>query len=85
MHLDSHRPSSEFVFVHQHDDAFILGMFTSRIHMGRRWFSAIGRTTTRGAIESTLRQLVVVQEDKPWTVRVFHLDFEVVIICLRLN
>jgi hypothetical protein len=53
------------VFVHQHDDAFILGMFASKIHMGRRWFSAIGRTMTGGASESTLRQLVVAQEDKP--------------------
>jgi hypothetical protein len=33
--------------------------------MGRRWFSAMGRSMTRGASQSTLRQHMLVQEDKP--------------------
>jgi hypothetical protein len=70
MHSDSHRPSSEFlllyyVFMHQLGDALIFGLFASRIHMGRRWFSSMGRTMTRGASQSTLRQHMLVQEDKP--------------------
>jgi hypothetical protein len=69
MHSDNHRPSSEFlvlyyVFVHQLGDALIFGMFASRLRMGRRWFSAMGRTTTRGASQTTLRQHMLAQEDK---------------------
>jgi hypothetical protein len=37
----------------------------SRLHMGRKWFSAMGRTITRGDSQSTLRQRMLVQEDKP--------------------
>jgi hypothetical protein len=44
------------VFVHQLDDALIFGMFASRLHMGRRWFNAMGRITTGGASQSTLSQ-----------------------------
>jgi hypothetical protein len=70
MHSDSHRPSSEFlvlyyVFVHQLGDALIFGMFTSRLHMGRRWFSAMDMTTIGGASQLTLRQHMLAQEDKP--------------------
>jgi hypothetical protein len=70
MHSDSHRPSSEFlvlyyVFVHQLGDALIFGMFSSRLRMGRRWFSAMGRTTTGGASQSILRQHMLAQKDKP--------------------
>jgi hypothetical protein len=70
MHSDSHRPSSEFlilyyVFVHQLGDALIFGMFASRLRMGRRWFSTMGRTTIGGASQSTLRQHILAQEDKP--------------------
>jgi hypothetical protein len=39
-------------------------MFSSRIHMGMRWFSAICRTTTGGATQLTLRQHMLAQEDK---------------------
>jgi hypothetical protein len=53
------------VFVHQLDDALIFGMFASRLRMGRRWFSAMCRTTTRGASQSSLRQHMLAQEDKP--------------------
>jgi hypothetical protein len=42
------------VFVHQHGDALIFGIFDSRFHMGRKWFSVMGRTTTGGASQSTL-------------------------------
>jgi hypothetical protein len=31
-------------------------MFASRLHMGRRWFGTMGRTTIGGANQSTLRQ-----------------------------
>jgi hypothetical protein len=70
MHSDSHRPSSEFlvlyyVFVHQLYDAIIFHMFASRLRMGKRWFSAMGRTTTEGASQSTLGQHMLAQEDKP--------------------
>ena len=70
MHSDSHRLSSEFlvlyyVFVHQLDDALIFGMFVSRLRMGRRWFNAMGRSTIGGASQSTLRQHMLAQEDKP--------------------
>jgi hypothetical protein len=70
MHSDSHQPSSEFlvlyyVFVHQLGDALIFGMFSSRLRVGRRCFSAMGRTTTRGASQSTLTQHMLAQEDKP--------------------
>jgi hypothetical protein len=44
-----------YVFVHQLGDALIYGMFASRLRMGRRWFSAMGRTTIREANQSTLR------------------------------
>jgi hypothetical protein len=61
MHLDNHRPSSEFlvlyVFVHQLGDAIIFGMFSSKLHMDS--------TTNGGASSSTLRQHMLVQEDKP--------------------
>jgi hypothetical protein len=33
--------------------------------MGRRWFSAMGRTMTGGASQSTLGQHMLAQEDKP--------------------
>jgi hypothetical protein len=33
--------------------------------MDRRWFSAMGRTTIGGASQSTLRQHILAQEDKP--------------------
>jgi hypothetical protein len=33
--------------------------------MGRRWFSAMGRTMTGGANQSTLRQHMLAEEDKP--------------------
>ena len=70
MHTDNHRPSSEFlvlyyVFVHQLGDALIFSMFASRLRMGRRWFSAMDRTTIGGASKSTLRQHMLAQEDKP--------------------
>jgi hypothetical protein len=90
MHSDSHRPSSEFlvlqyVFVHQLGDALICAMFASRLHMGRRWFRAMGRTMTGGASQSTLRRHMLAQRASPWTVRVFHFDFKIIRICLRLN
>jgi hypothetical protein len=53
------------VFVHQLGDALIFGMFTSRLHMGRRWFRAMDRTTLGGASQSTLSQHMLAQEDKP--------------------
>jgi hypothetical protein len=53
------------VFVHQLGDALIFGMFASRLRMGRRWFSAMDKTTTGGANQSTLRQYMLAQEDKP--------------------
>jgi hypothetical protein len=53
------------VFVYQLGDAFIFGMFVSRLHMCRRWFSAMGRTMTGGASQLTLRQHMLAQEDKP--------------------
>ena len=70
MHSDGHRPSSEFLvlyylFVHQLDDALIFAMFASRLRMGRRWFNAMGRSTIGGASQSTLRQHMLAQEDKP--------------------
>jgi hypothetical protein len=62
MDSDNHRSSSEFlvlynVFVHQLGDALIFGMFASRLRMGR--------TTIGGASQSTLRQHMLAQEDKP--------------------
>jgi hypothetical protein len=70
MHSDNHRPFSEFlvlyyVFVRQLGDALIFGMFASRLRMGRRWFSAMDRTTIGGASQSTLRRHMLAQEDKP--------------------
>jgi hypothetical protein len=70
MHSDGHRPSSEFlvlyyVFVHQFGDALIFGIVASRLRMGRRWFNAMDRSTIRGASQSTLRQHMLAQEDKP--------------------
>jgi hypothetical protein len=70
MHSDNHRSSSEFlvlyyVFVHELSDALIFGMFASRLRMGRRWFSAMGRTTIGEASQSTLRQHMLAQENKP--------------------
>jgi hypothetical protein len=70
MHSDYHRPSSVFlvlyyVFVHQLGNEHIFGMFASSLYMGRRWFSAMGRTTIGGTSQSTLRQHMLVQEDKP--------------------
>jgi hypothetical protein len=66
----ANQPFSEFlvlyyVFVHQLGDALIFGMFASTLRIGRRWFSAMGRTTTGGASQSTLRQHMLAQEDKP--------------------
>jgi hypothetical protein len=40
-------------------------MFASMLHMDRRWFSAMDKTTIGGASQSTLRQLMLAQEDKP--------------------
>jgi hypothetical protein len=51
--------------VHLLDDACIFGMFASRLHMGKRWLSAMGRIMTVGASQSTLRQHMVALEDKP--------------------
>jgi hypothetical protein len=70
MHSDNHRPSSEFlvlyyVFLHQFGDALIFGMFSSRLRMGRRWFNTMDMTTIGGASQSTLRQHMLAQEDKP--------------------
>jgi hypothetical protein len=70
MHSDDHRPYSEFlvlyyVFVHLLGDALIFGMFASRLRMGRRWFNAMDRSTIGGASQSTLRQHMLAQEDKP--------------------
>jgi hypothetical protein len=70
MHSDSHRRSSKFlvlyyVFVHKLGDALIFGMFSSRLRMCRRWFRDMGRTTTGGASQSTLRQHMLAHEDKP--------------------
>jgi hypothetical protein len=70
MHSDCHRSSSEFlvlyyVFVHQLGDALIFGMLASRLCMDKRWFSAMDRTTIGGANQSTLRQHMLAQEDKP--------------------
>ena len=70
MHSDNHRPSSVFlvlyyVFVHQPGNEHIFGMFASSLCMGRRLFSAMGRTTIGGTSQSTLRQDMLVQEDKP--------------------
>jgi hypothetical protein len=70
-----------YVFVHQLDDAFIFGMFASRLHMGRRWLSAMGRTTTGGASQSTLRQHMLAQEDKPMDGESISFGFQ----SLRLN
>ena len=53
------------MFVHQLGDALIFGMFASRLRMGRRWFNAMGRSTIGGASQSTLRQHMLAQEDKP--------------------
>ena len=53
------------MFVHQLGDALIFGMFASMLHMDRTWFSAMDKTTIRGASQSTLRQLMLAQEDKP--------------------
>ena len=39
-------------------------LFASRLRMGRRWFNAMGRSTIGGASQSTLRQHMLVQEDK---------------------
>ena len=40
-------------------------MFASKLRMDRRWFSAMDRTTIGGASQSTLRQHMLVQEDRP--------------------
>jgi hypothetical protein len=37
----------------------------SRLRMGRRWFNAMDRSTIGGANQSTLRQHMLAQEDKP--------------------
>jgi hypothetical protein len=40
-------------------------LFSSRLRMGMRWFNAMDRSTIGGASQSTLRQHMLVQEDKP--------------------
>jgi hypothetical protein len=40
-------------------------LFASRLRMGRRWFNAMDRSTIGGASQSTLRQHMLAQEDKP--------------------
>jgi hypothetical protein len=40
-------------------------LFASRLHMGRRWFNAMDRSTIGGACQSTLRQHMLAQEDNP--------------------
>jgi hypothetical protein len=62
--------------VHQLDDTLIFGMFASRLHMGRRWFSAMGRTTTRGATQLTLRQHMLAQEDNPMDGESISFEFQ---------
>jgi hypothetical protein len=42
-----------------------LVLFASRIRMGRRWFNAMDRSMIGGASQSTLRQHMLAQEDKP--------------------
>jgi hypothetical protein len=66
MHSDGHRPSSEFLVLYYVFDIVCKGigvmhlyliLFASRLRMGR---STIG-----GASQSTLRQHMLAQEDKP--------------------
>jgi hypothetical protein len=54
------RPEDLVVFVHQHDDGLIFGVFASRHHIGRRWFITMSNTMTGGANQSTLRQHMLV-------------------------
>jgi hypothetical protein len=42
-----------------------LVLFASRLRMGRRWFNAMDRSTIGGDSQSTLRQHMLAQEDKP--------------------
>ena len=74
MHSDDHRPSSEFLVLYYVFDIVFKGigvtylyliLFASRLRMGRRWFNAMGRSTIGGASQSTLRQHMLAQEDKP--------------------
>jgi hypothetical protein len=51
--------------VHQLDDVLIFGVFSSRHHMGSRWLCAMGRTITEGPNQSTSRQHMLAQKDKP--------------------
>jgi hypothetical protein len=73
MHSDSHRLSSEFLVLYYVFDIvckairvmhLYLILFASRLRMGKRWFNAMGMSTIGGASQSTLRQHMLVQEDK---------------------
>jgi hypothetical protein len=74
MHSNIHRPSSEFLVLYYVFDIVCKGigvmhlyliLFSTRLRMGRRWFNAMGRSTIGGASQSTLRQHMLAQEDKP--------------------
>ena len=74
MHSDDHRSSSEFLVLYYVFDIVCKGiavmhlyliLFASRLRMGRKWFNAMDRSTIGGASQSTLRQHMLAQEDKP--------------------
>jgi hypothetical protein len=74
MHSADHRPSSEFLVLYYVFDIVCKGigvmhlyliLFASRLRMGRRWFNAMDRSMIGGASQSTLRQHMLAQEDKP--------------------
>jgi hypothetical protein len=71
---DGHRPSSEFLVLYYVFDIVCKGigvmhvyliLFASRLRMGTRWFNAMDRSMIGGASQSTLRQHMLAQEDKP--------------------
>jgi hypothetical protein len=70
MHSDGHRPSSDilvlyYVFVHLFGDALIFGIVCLQASYGQEMVQPMDRSTIGGASQSTLRQHMLAQEDKP--------------------